>query len=524
MIYRISFALVLLTVCCPSLEARQNQYPSTDYQGFSGSEFSTTSPQELDSSSGVINNDYRAMSPSDWSEPESLLLKSTEGLSESTTEPGSTIFSRSNDGTDSYFQTPFKSASFPGTSAEPEPTTPPPAVPTTIRYKDQAPRYPLLADGDFRSNGIAQDGDQQLSIIRSPAQPMSSNRWRYKPASATLQSVSQTDMSYAELPTYRPEFGHRDAVPTVRHYGTPAQNQKFDFEEKKKEYPPLGEILATGRYFGSGTALFSKPYFQGNTAISESVTGINTTFDFDYEAAHQFQVGFESKFGPGFELNYMQYDETSNDALFTSDGANAGSTNVWMLGPNRWSRLTAGNAGDTLQANHTNDVETISASFFKEVKLPISRINGKFGFEYVSISHTLDAEVRDAGNSVVGSLRNFSDLRAYGPHFTMQYFRPVGHTKLELITSVSGAVLFGRQDQVVTNTETGDLSSIGADEFITKIGFMSGVQYKKMIGENRYLFGRLGYSFETWLNGGTGLVPQDDFGLRGVSFTVGYNR
>ncbi len=521
MTIRISLVLVLLATICQSIRAQQNQYPSTDFQGFGNqSGFATTPPLQPDPPSSIADNDYRAMSPSDWTEPESLLLKSA--ISNTNDSPS---LDRSVDNSDvSPPPTPFRSASFPNSAAELKPTMSTPAVPKTIRYGNQGPRYPLLDDrgdrvGKVATESVGQSGTEQLSIIRTPTEPAVKTSWRYGQQSTTPQTVIQ-----AELPTYRPELGHRDMTPTVRHYGTPSQNQKFDFEEKKKEYPPLGEILATGRYFGSGTALFSKPYFQGNTAIAESVTGINTPFDFDYEAAHQFQVGFESKFGPGFELNYMQYDEASNDASFTSDGSNAGTTSVWMLGPSRWSRLNAGNAGDTLQATHSIDIETVGASFFKEVKLPISRINGKFGFEYTSISHTLDAETRDAGNSVTGSLRNVSDLRAYGPNFTLQYFRPVGHTKLELMTAVNGAILFGRQDQVVANTETGDLSSIGADEFITKIGFMTGVQYKKMIGENRYLFGRLGYSFETWLNGGTALVPQDDFGLRGVSFTVGYNR
>ncbi|MFT5299662.1 MAG: hypothetical protein ACI814_000435, partial [Mariniblastus sp.] len=35
---------------------------------------------------------------------------------------------------------------------------------------------------------------------------------------------------------------------------------------------------------------------------------------------------------------------------------------------------------------------------------------------------------------------------------------------------------------------------------------------------------RLGFTYETWLGGGTGTDPQGDFGLRGFSFGLGYNR
>jgi hypothetical protein len=106
----------------------------------------------------------------------------------------------------------------------------------------------------------------------------------------------------------------------------------------------------------------------------------------------------------------------------------------------------------------------------------------------------------------------------------MEYFRPMGHTKLEFIAAAGGAVLFGRRDQFVQNTDSNDLSRIGADEFVTTINFLSGIQYKKMTAENRAYYARLGYSFQTWIGGGTAVDAQGDFGLRGFSFTVGYNR
>jgi len=84
--------------------------------------------------------------------------------------------------------------------------------------------------------------------------------------------------------------------------------------------------------------------------------------------------------------------------------------------------------------------------------------------------------------------------------------------------------LFGHRDQFVQNTQTGDFDRIGADEFLTTADSLIGVQYVKMVAENRGYFARLGLNYQTWMGGGTAVEPEGDFGLRGFSFTLGYNR
>ncbi|MFK7769865.1 MAG: Lpg1974 family pore-forming outer membrane protein [Mariniblastus sp.] len=341
----------------------------------------------------------------------------------------------------------------------------------------------------------------------------------------TFVPSQQGFVNQSGMPSFRPDLGHRNSTPTIRNHGSYDSGQKYDFEEKKKEYPPFSEILATGRYFGSGSMLYLRPSFQGNTAITTLGPGFgeSTPFDFDYEVAPQFRFGFESKYGPGIEMNYWQFDETSNDATFVSDGVTTGTSSTWMLGPSSWSRLTAANAGDTIVANHTIDIESFGVSFFKEVKLPISRINGIFGFQYVSVAQAMNATLSNGGTEI-GRLTSRSDMRAIGPKLGFEYYRPVGHTKVEFVTAVGLGVLFGQRDQSVENTVSNDFSRVGADEFITNFDFWTGVQYKKMIAENRAYFARAGFVYQTWIGGGTAVNPQDDFGLRGFSFSVGYNR
>ena len=344
-------------------------------------------------------------------------------------------------------------------------------------------------------------------------------------SNGTFQSVFGQEGASATVPTFGGDVGFRSPAPTVRHHGSFDSGKKYDFEDKKKEYPPLSEIFATGRYFGSARLLFLRPSFQNNTAISTLGSGFaeSTPYDFDYEAAPNFRFGFESKFGPGIEFNYWQFDETSNDASFVSDGVITGSTSGFVIGPNQFSGLTAANAGETLVTNHSIDVEVLGVSFFKEVKLPIARINGMFGLQYTSIAQSQNAILTNGGTEI-GSLTSRSDMRAYGPKFGFEYYRPVGHTKLEFITTLGVGILFGQRDQFIGNTVSNDFSRVGADELITTFDLGTGVQYKKLIAENRAFFVRAGFLYQSWLGGGSAIDAQDDFGVRGISFSVGYNR
>lgn len=325
-------------------------------------------------------------------------------------------------------------------------------------------------------------------------------------------------------PNYRPDLGHRDPNVVTRDGATNDYGQTFDFEKKHIEYPKLGEILKTGRYFGSATALYLRPAFQANTSLFLNQSGVTETFDFAYKLSPKIQLGFESKFGPGIELEYWGYSDFSRVSSFTSNGIETATTSAWMRGANQWSRLSAVNAGETLTARHRMELDVVGASFFKEVKLPIARINGKFGFQTAHIIHELTAQVNDGAGTQIGSLRSRSDVRGFGPQFELEYFRPIGHTKMEFLTTASGSVLFGKQSQVIENSTLGNQSRMKADEFVLTFDFFSGAQYRLMWGENRYWFARTGMLYQAWLHGGTAVLPQDDFGLRGFAVTAGLNR
>ena len=115
-------------------------------------------------------------------------------------------------------------------------------------------------------------------------------------------------------------------------------------------------------------------------------------------------------------------------------------------------------------------------------------------------------------------------MEAYGPKLLLEYYRPVGHTKMEFMTTFGASVLFGDRNQSVVNTVTGEVSNIQANEFITTLDFFGGIQYRKFFAEKRAFFARAGLNFQTWIGGGTAVNPQDDFGMRGFSVLLGYNR
>ena len=396
-------------------------------------------------------------------------------------------------------------------------------------------RYPLGINGGLQTEASAirvlpDNPSTTYQALTNETPVGSTNYPNYGVSSPGMSQPIFQQQPLTGSPTFRPDLGHRSPNPTFRGRDHDS-GLKMDFEDKKKEYPGLGEILATGRYFGSASTLFLQPGFQNNSAITQFNSSAaaasfasSASFDFDYETAPRLRLGFESKFGPGVELDYFQFDQGSNVSSFTSNGRNSGQLSTGLFGPSDLTTLEAVNAGETLSAIHSIDVETFSIMFFKEIKFPISRLNGMFGFQYASIFQTLEGELTNAGGAVIGTLRSTSDLRAYGPKFKFEYYRPIGHTNLEFVTAFGGGLLFGERDQIVSNTGAPAVNRFGADEFVVLGDFYGGVQWKKLTAENRAYYVRLGVTHQSWIGGGTAVSAQDNFGLRGFSFEVGLNR
>ncbi len=373
--------------------------------------------------------------------------------------------------------------------------------------RDPEKRYPLYPQTDPRPSSSTE-------FSTSPSRP-------YDPHGQGAQYDNGLDYN----DSYRdPRWGFRtDAVtrPNGLDHGAP-----MDFEWSDQMYPSLGEILATGRWFASAEYQLLSAKFSNNLAfdVNDASGSEGWPLDFGYRPAPRFRFGFESKLGPGFELDYFQFDHASKLTRFTTGPSNTAQASVWQIGPSEWTRLQTFAPGQTLQGRHDLEVHSLCLSFFKDYKLPRARINGMLGGRYISVAQHGDVQLLDGTGAVLDQLQQITDLRAVGPRAMVDYTRRIGHTHLELIGGIGGSLLFGNRDQFVQNTQTGINSRTSVNDLWTVWELHGGVQYFVPRGEDRAFYARLGVSHQVWIGGGSAVSPLDDFGFRGLIASIGVNR
>ncbi len=143
--------------------------------------------------------------------------------------------------------------------------------------------------------------------------------------------------------------------------------------------------------------------------------------DFGYRSAPRFRFGFESKLGPGFEIDYFQFDHQSKLTSFTTGVSDVGEASTWMVGPSEWSRMQSTGPGQTFLGRHDLEVHSLCLSFFKDYKLPRARVNGMLGARYVSVAQHGDVRLLErAGMMSNGSSTRTDDLRGVGPVRSMK--------------------------------------------------------------------------------------------------------
>jgi major outer membrane protein len=297
-------------------------------------------------------------------------------------------------------------------------------------------------------------------------------------------------------------------------------------KNEKNKSPGLLEILNKGRYFAAVETLWMEPHFLGSTALTQTTgtTVVAEPFDFGFNFSPRFTAGFESEMGPGLEFKYWNYNGESDRASFVSDGLTTGQTSLYLLGPERWTRITADASGESLSVEHELEAQSFNVAFFKEAEFKVGRINGELGLHYATLSHLLRARVADGGGSLIGELLGISEFEGFGPMIAIEYFRPVGHTKLEMLGGLQVSLLFGERDQLVQNTATLDFNRFSADELLSGLTGQIGVQYMHHLTEHRTIFARTAFEAQHWIGGGTATDPVSDFGIYGLTFGVGVNR
>lgn len=401
--------------------------------------------------------------------------------------------------------------------------------------KNLKARYPLPVS---TRQGIPEVSEGQASNEGSLITPASSQKsWRPRGQNVRKRvgefvprgsaesdwSTHVSGSSSLDLGFRRPEITKR---PTVEY---PPSNAYSDSDSKceygKTDSPTLEEILRTGRYFGSANVSFLKPVLQGDIAYetSGSAGQFQDNFEYDYSTASQFSVGFESQAGPGVSINYWEFDGVSDAASWTSGDVSSGETIVGLGGVLGGRQFTVFDFNDTVTVNDSLDVQSIEASLFKEMKFKVSRMGGRLGFQWVEINRQTNATFTDVGGSTV-AWEGKDQFQGAGPTFGFDYFRPIGHTKIEFHASSDFGLIFGQRDKVVRDNFGAINQNLSDDEFFTNLDLFLGAQYVISRGGNRCFYFRSGLDYQAWLGADNETASDSDFGLRGFSFTLGYNR
>ena len=348
--------------------------------------------------------------------------------------------------------------------------------------------------------------------LKVPAKKTSDSYW----------SQAGIDIS-SEQGFRRSEITKRPPVEYPRSAVYPASETKCDWGES--DSPTFEEILRTGRFFSSANVSFLKPVLQGDVAfdISGSAGQFHDNFEYDYNSASQFSLGFESQTGPGVSVNYWEFDGASETASWTSADVSFGQTIINLGGVLGGRQFAAFEFGDTVTVTDALDVQRIEASFFKDIKFKVSRMSGRFGFQWIEINRQTNAFFTDFfGNT--GGWEGADQFQGAGPTFGFDYFRPIGHTKIEFLASGDCGLSFGHRDKVVNDTSGNVFQNVGDDEFLTNLNLFMGAQYVISRGGNRCFYLRSGLDYQAWLGADNTTASNSDFGLHGFSVTLGYNR
>ena len=340
--------------------------------------------------------------------------------------------------------------------------------------------------------------------------------WSMPPHGSRPRVVSQLEQGFR-----RSKITKRPPVEYPRSAVYPASETKCDWGES--DSPTFEEILRTGRFFSSANVSFLKPVLQGDVAfdISGSAGQFHGNFEYDSNSASQFSLGFESQTGPGVSVNYWEFDGASETASWTSADVSFGQTIINLGGVLGGRQFAAFEFDDTV--TDALDVQRIEASFFKDIKFKVSRMSGRFGFQWIEINRQTNAFLTNVFCNT-GGWEGADQFQGAGPTFGFDYFRPIGHTKIEFLASGDCGLSFGHRDKVVNDASGNVFQNVGDDEFLTNLNLFMGAQYVISRGGNRCFYLRSGLDYQAWLGADNTTASNSDFGLRGFSLTLGYNR
>ena len=298
-----------------------------------------------------------------------------------------------------------------------------------------------------------------------------------------------------------------------------------DKDLRTEGYDSLPAILNNGFWFGGVDLMFIEPIFQGNNVLTttDGATSNSVPADFNFDAAWKGNFGFETNAGPAVKASFFRYNEFSGPVNFVSDGTTTGESIVQSGDPANVFRLAATSAGDRIDARQQIKLNSVDLLFYKDQKNLVSRVRGNVGLRFLSLQQFLFADLFEAAGPVT-SLRSVNDLQAMGPKLGIEYFRPIGHTDLELQTGLFGSLMFGRRDHTVTDVGNLQFRQLGKIEPLSIFEMYLGLQWNFQVARCQTAFVRTAIESQYWSGSESPGETDTDFGFYGLTAGFGIKR
>lgn len=298
-----------------------------------------------------------------------------------------------------------------------------------------------------------------------------------------------------------------------------------DKKGRTEGYDSLPAILNNGFWFGGVDVMYLEPIFQTNNVITTSGNGASTSSqaDYNFDAAWRGYFGFETNAGPAVKASFFRYNEFSGPVFFVADGTTSGESIVQTGNPANVFRLAATNAGDRIDTRQQIKLNSIDLLFYKDHKNAVSRVRGNVGLRFLSLQQFLFADLFESAGPIT-SLRSVNDFQAMGPKLGIEYFRPIGHTDLELQSGLFGSLMFGRRDHVVTDVGNLQFRQIGKLEPLSVFEMYLGMQWNVKIARCQTGFIRTAIESQYWTGGDSPSETGTDFGFYGLTAGFGVKR
>jgi Legionella pneumophila major outer membrane protein precursor len=286
-----------------------------------------------------------------------------------------------------------------------------------------------------------------------------------------------------------------------------------------------------GGCFGGIEFAFLRPRFADNTAIVVDPPPDDNfvlPFDYDFETTPRVWLGHVNCDGFGWQARYWRFDGEGDTRSF-SPTADAPLASVFVFGAGgNISRNAFAGIGETLTVSHDLEIDVFDLEAVQRWQWRRMLLMGSFGARYVRMDQDFLATAITAAGVLDEMVDHQHSFEGFGPVVGLQLTRPLGDSNFGVYGNVRGSILFGDQDQSITEVKMAG-AAVGRDTHsgdevmaIGEIGF--GVQYAHVSCSGALRFVRLGYESQIWWDAGGPINTDGNMGLEGFALAFGVYR